>query len=591
MFEENTKKFLNWVNENFTNVSPKFQVVDLRNKGQGRGLIATKDISSNEVLFELSRDTILNINTASISSINKENLNILKSLNQWQALIVCVAYEWYLGDKSKFIHYFNVLPFNTEDYNSLMFWKDEELQYLKPSGVLQRIGKSAAEEMYSLLVADIIPNRLKCKELADFLTLEKFHIVASLIMSYSFDVDDMLEDDDVDASDESDSDDSDDNSDDNSDDDKKEKEETSQTDHFQHDKEQKPQHEHKPEYENENQESKFEEIEKEVDENGNENIIDDDVDISDDPVSGDSYLKSMVPLADTLNSNTSLVNATLKYEATKLVMVADKPIKKGEQIFNLYGELPNSEILRKYGYVELPSSKFEFAEISKSTIKRTFEKIFAKKLQFLKEIQIENLIKFLFETIEESEYLEENLTPEMEFGIISEKYEIYSNGEIIPELILLVLIITSIIKAAESDEKWFKKIVKSIERKPSMDLIAFVNRSILKCHQLLENKNAITIETVENIKAITQERINEYPSDIIDETYKLPEIYQDFSRKDLSNIVLFDEVSCLKDVINGKFPPKTDQTVTVIEDDKFLRNLLKRKIEEQSLKSSKKHKK
>ncbi|GME97992.1 unnamed protein product [[Candida] boidinii] len=59
----------------------------------------------------------------------------------------------------------------------------------------------------------------------------------------------------------------------------------------------------------------------------------------------DPYLKSMVPLADTLNSNTTLFNATLGYENKSLVMKATKKILKGEQIYNIYGEQPNSEIL------------------------------------------------------------------------------------------------------------------------------------------------------------------------------------------------------------------------------------------------------
>ena len=34
-------------------------------------------------------------------------------------------------------------------------------------------------------------------------------------------------------------------------------------------------------------------------------------------------------------------------------MVAVKPIKHGEQIWNTYGDLPNAELLRRYGHVDI----------------------------------------------------------------------------------------------------------------------------------------------------------------------------------------------------------------------------------------------
>lgn len=553
-FQQNTEKFVQWVNDHFKNVSSKFEVTDLREQGQGRGLIATENISKNELLFELSRDSILNVSTAAISKVRPENRAVLDSLNQWQALIICVSYELYLGDKSRFCDYFGVLPLKSADYNSLMFWSDKELQYLKPSGVLNRIGKDAAEEMYALLVADTIPNRLQCPELAEFLTLEKFHVVASLIMSYSFDVEHSAGTGTIDAKEK----------------DKAEEEEEDDDD---------------------------DDAEEEEEEEINQEDVDQALDKLDEPeaeeerVSEDSYFKSMVPLADTLNSNTSLVNAKLQYKRHKLVMVADKNIKKGEQIFNIYGELPNSEILRKYGYVEVPSSKFEFADILQSSIKEFLEKEFTKKISFLKETQSEKLLEVVLDTIQESEYLAETLDEEMEYGLVVDRYEVYAHGEVLTELVLLLLIISSILLSAESDEKWFKKLVKSVERKPSADLIAFINRTILKSYQLLQEKFSLTKSTVEFLKKLVKLRIADYPTHITDGTYNLPEKYGHFSRKELSDVVLFNEVKCLKDVIDGEFPPKNEKgkpKFSIIDDEKFLKNLLKRKLEEQDDKQSKK---
>ncbi|KAG0701264.1 hypothetical protein DFH29DRAFT_927594 [Suillus ampliporus] len=62
---------------------------------------------------------------------------------------------------------------------------------------------------------------------------------------------------------------------------------------------------------------------------------------------------AMVPMADLLNARYDSVNAKLFYEEHHLRMVTTKPIKAGEQIFNTYGDPPNSDLLRRYGHVDL----------------------------------------------------------------------------------------------------------------------------------------------------------------------------------------------------------------------------------------------
>ena len=51
-------------------------------------------------------------------------------------------------------------------------------------------------------------------------------------------------------------------------------------------------------------------------------------------------------------------------------MRAIKPIKKNEQIYNTYGNLPNSDLLRRYGYV-LSDSRDNIVEISAEMIVST----------------------------------------------------------------------------------------------------------------------------------------------------------------------------------------------------------------------------
>ena len=46
-----------------------------------------------------------------------------------------------------------------------------------------------------------------------------------------------------------------------------------------------------------------------------------------------------------------------------MTMIALKPIKKGEQIFNDFGQLPRSDLLRRYGYVTDRYKKWDVVEI------------------------------------------------------------------------------------------------------------------------------------------------------------------------------------------------------------------------------------
>ncbi|KAG0232464.1 hypothetical protein BGW41_001858 [Actinomortierella wolfii] len=78
---------------------------------------------------------------------------------------------------------------------------------------------------------------------------------------------------------------------------------------------------------------------------------------------GDKMNVSMVPLADMLNHKTGHNNARLFHEKDCLRMVAIKPIKAGQQIYNTYGDLCNADLLRKYGFVDVPNPH-DIAEIN-----------------------------------------------------------------------------------------------------------------------------------------------------------------------------------------------------------------------------------
>ena len=47
-----------------------------------------------------------------------------------------------------------------------------------------------------------------------------------------------------------------------------------------------------------------------------------------------------------------------------MTMVALKPIQKGEEVFNDYGPLPRSDLLRRYGYVTNRYRKWDVVELN-----------------------------------------------------------------------------------------------------------------------------------------------------------------------------------------------------------------------------------
>jgi N-lysine methyltransferase SETD6 len=82
---------------------------------------------------------------------------------------------------------------------------------------------------------------------------------------------------------------------------------------------------------------------------------------------------SMIPLADMLNADADRNNARLCCDNEELEMRTIKPIRKGEEIFNDYGQLPRSDLLRRYGYVTENYAAFDVAELSTRSIFNAFE--------------------------------------------------------------------------------------------------------------------------------------------------------------------------------------------------------------------------
>jgi N-lysine methyltransferase SETD6 len=78
--------------------------------------------------------------------------------------------------------------------------------------------------------------------------------------------------------------------------------------------------------------------------------------------------KGMVPFADMLNADAHRNNARLFHEDEFLIMKATQDIPAGDEIFNDYGPLPRSDLLRMYGYITDNYSAYDVVEVSADLI-------------------------------------------------------------------------------------------------------------------------------------------------------------------------------------------------------------------------------
>lgn len=257
-----------------------------------RATVATQDIAEHELLFSIPRSSILSVENSILST--EIPAATFSLLGPWLSLILVMLYEYHNGPASNWAPYFAVLP---TDFDTLMFWTEDELAELQASAVVNKIGKEGANDAFTEQLLPVIEEfadvifsgderaKDKAKEMRAPENLELMHKMGSLIMAYGFDVEPAISD-------------------------------------------------------------------KEVDEEG---FVEEDEDAA--------LPKGMVPLADMLNADADRCNARLFYEKDCLEMKALKPIQAGEEIFNDYGPLPRSDLLRRYGYVTNNYAKYDVVEI------------------------------------------------------------------------------------------------------------------------------------------------------------------------------------------------------------------------------------
>ncbi|EWC45056.1 hypothetical protein DRE_06195 [Drechslerella stenobrocha 248] len=101
---------------------------------------------------------------------------------QWPALILTIMYECSLLD-SKWRAYLDSLP---REFDTLMYWTDDELRELEGSAVLGKIGKDESMIMYQAEIMVFAEAHREIFQDVD-MSLETFHRVGSWIMAFSSD--------------------------------------------------------------------------------------------------------------------------------------------------------------------------------------------------------------------------------------------------------------------------------------------------------------------------------------------------------------------------------------------------------------------
>ncbi|KDR75090.1 hypothetical protein GALMADRAFT_248981 [Galerina marginata CBS 339.88] len=324
-------------------------VVQLPLSEGGRGAVALVDIPQNHVIFSVPRSLILTTRTCALSTKIGPGAWRTFGLHQgWAGLILCMMWEAARGAESKWDAYFDMMP---TQFNTPMFWNEDDLTELKGTSVVEKLGKDQAEKDYRekiLPAIDSRPDLFPKAEIPTRYSLEIFHIMGTRILSRSFTLA-TEEDDDEDAGKRKDEEKAGENpphpaGEVHGDEDIGNASLGSAMDVDEPSTAEEPAEEHVHEGDNEN-------------ENENGDGADDDEEDESAPE------VAMIPLADVLNARYKTDNVKLFYEPDCLRMVSTRMIKAGEQIWNTYGDLPNADLLRGFGHVDylpLPYAPGEF---------------------------------------------------------------------------------------------------------------------------------------------------------------------------------------------------------------------------------------
>jgi SET domain-containing protein 6 len=135
---------------------------------------------------------LLNVENSSLAKHHETLLGPLED-DPWLSLVLVMIHEKALGDESFWKAYFDVLP---SEFNTLIWWSEEELVEFQESLVKQMVGKADADQTFKDRLLPIleankglfglghITNQSTLQDTA----LHSAHVMASMVMAYAFDV-------------------------------------------------------------------------------------------------------------------------------------------------------------------------------------------------------------------------------------------------------------------------------------------------------------------------------------------------------------------------------------------------------------------
>ncbi|EPX71409.1 lysine methyltransferase [Schizosaccharomyces octosporus yFS286] len=309
---------LKWaVEKNGYTISEKLELKDLQSvhPSLGIGFVAAQDIKEDEELVTFSKQNVLCLSNSELAKIPE-----VVALPGWAALLLTMAYENSKPD-SFWRPYLDVFP-STDRITSPFFWEEEKKKKLLSGTVLE--SNQDYKEINDLWKNSIDPIKQQYPDLFSNVSFDDYARMAAVMLAYSFDTKKPATKEEKDNS--------------------KEISNKSPT---------------SKEIE-ENGESKKEEDGDDDDDDDRSEEEDSDVESEYDP---EQFEKSMCPVADMFNGDDELCNIRLYDLEDRLTMIACRDIKAGEQVWNTYGEIDNSELFRKYGFTKPKGTPYDFVLI------------------------------------------------------------------------------------------------------------------------------------------------------------------------------------------------------------------------------------
>ncbi|KAI5806671.1 hypothetical protein DFH27DRAFT_549109 [Peziza echinospora] len=343
-FNSASREFMEWLRaRKGVYINPGITLADLRSQGAGRGVVSNTDLAPESELFTIPHTSILSTRSSSLTTTHMPE--VMKELNEthpWPALVLALIFE--TRKESEWRPYIQILP---REFNTLMFWDEKvELRELQGCEVVKKIGKEEADKGFREVLGPVVEkyaNLFRGTDLefdesgkvVDESLMKSAHRMASCIMSYSFDVEATPED----------------------------------------------------------AAATIAARKARAAESGEANEEESDSDDEEELV----YYKAMVPLADMLNADGEKNNARLFHHPTHLTMSllpTTTTLPANTQLFNDYGPLPRSDLLRRYGYITTSYTPYDVLEVSCSLIVDTILTENAIHLtQSEKEARIEHLLE------------------------------------------------------------------------------------------------------------------------------------------------------------------------------------------------------